>query len=77
MSCDRYQLAIVFAYFKRAGLAPSEYTRTKFFQALYLSLMVEDEKEDLRWELLPWALGKQWRNEQMSFMAAKDEFWQR
>ena len=77
MSCDRYQLAIVFALFKRAGLARSEYNRTTFFQALYLSLMVEDEKEDLRWELLPWGLGKQWRKGQKSFMAAKDEFWQR
>jgi len=48
-----------------------------FFKALYLNLLVEDEKEDLRWELLPWCLGKSWRKHRKSFMGAKDELWQR
>ena len=77
MSCDRYNLACVFAYFKRADLSLKEYNRHTFFQALYLNLTVEDEKEDYRWELLPWCLGKYWRKQLKSFMAAKNELWQR
>ena len=77
MSCDKYNLACVFVYFKRAGLSLKEYNRDMFFKALYLNLLVEDEKEDLRWELLPWCLGRNWRKHRKSFMGAKDELWQR
>ena len=77
MSCDKYNLACVFVYFKRAGLSLKEYNRDMFFKALYLNLLVEDEKEDLRLELLPWCLGRNWRKHRKSFMGAKDELWQR
>jgi speedy protein len=76
-SSDKYLLAMVFVYFKRAQLEHSDYTRLNFFTALYLAHEIEEEREDDRWELLPWALGKNWRKQVIPFIRGKNEFWQR
>ena len=55
----------------------NEYSRDNFFLALYLAHEIEEEREEDRWELLPWALGKRWRGKFHQFVKAKNDFWQR
>ena len=38
---------------------------------------MEEEREDDRWELLPWAMGINWRKKYSSFIRAKNELWHR
>lgn len=76
-SLDQYLVSMVFVYFKKARLRHEEYTRDNFFRALYLAHEMEEEYEENRWELLPWALGRQWQYRLREFVAAKNELWQR
>ena len=55
----------------------TEYTRDNFFIALYLAHEIEEEREEDRWNLLPWALGKTWRGKVHHFVKAKNYLWQR
>lgn len=55
---DKYLLAMVLAYFRRAGLCTKEY-RQNFFPALFLANQFEEE-EGFRYEIYPWALGETW-----------------
>jgi len=74
---DSYLLATVLVYFKRAGLALAEYTVENFWLCLYLAHDQEEDEEELKWELLPWALGPAWRNHSLPFFQAKDTLWRR
>lgn len=74
---DRFLLATVFVYFKRAGLATAEYTVENFWLCLYLAHDQEEDEEELKWELLPWALGPAWRTHSLQFFQAKDRLWRR
>jgi len=73
MSSDRYLLAMVFIYFNRSNLSLSEFNRYNFFLALYLSHDVHEENNEDKWEILPWALGKNWQHELKKFHTAKLE----
>ena len=74
---DRYLLAIVFIYFKRADLTMLEYTPHNFWVALYLAHDQEEEEDHLKWEILPWALGQNWWEKRPSFFDDKVNFWKR
>ena len=75
---DNYLLAVVFVYFKRARLnSRREYTVDNFWLCLYLAHDMEEDEEELKWELLPWALGKDWIRHYAKFSFKKTELWKR
>ena len=51
------------------------YSRMNFFQALYLAHEVEEECDENRWEILPWALGRRWQGKIINFINGKNELW--
>ena len=71
---DNYLLATVFVYFKRAGLRLEEFNQENFFRCLYLAHDMEEDEEELKWELLPWALGD---DDSSSFFLSRDQLWRR
>ncbi|XP_047132620.1 speedy protein A isoform X1 [Hydra vulgaris] len=69
---DKYLLAMVYTYFRRAKLNKREYTRMNFFVALYLAHDVEEDNEDLKLEIYPWALGLHWKRRHLHFISQRD-----
>ncbi|XP_036621197.1 speedy protein C [Trichosurus vulpecula] len=74
---DKYLLAMALIYFQRAGLELSEYTHSNLFLALYLANDMEEDREDPKYEILPWALGRGWRKLVPSFLRRRDQLWAR
>ncbi|XP_045623503.2 uncharacterized protein [Procambarus clarkii] len=73
---DKYLLAMVFTYFVRADLKSHQYSRKNFFAALYLAHDMEEDEEELKYEVLPWTLGHAWRKTYTSLLRIRDDiFW--
>ncbi|XP_045631541.1 speedy protein C [Ursus americanus] len=74
---DKYLLAMVLVYFRRASLRLREYTHSNLFLALFLANDMEEDVEDPKCVIFLWALGKDWHLQVADFLHQRDKLWAR
>ncbi|XP_023216149.1 speedy protein A-like isoform X1 [Centruroides sculpturatus] len=75
MLCDKYLIAMVFIYFKRAMLDVEEYSEKNFFAALYLAHDMEEDNEYLKLKILAWLLSQNTIQTLSEFFKRRDNLW--
>ncbi len=38
---------------------------------------MEEDEEDFKYDLFPWALGNAWKNQYMSFLRKREQLWKK
>ncbi|XP_074246504.1 putative speedy protein E9 isoform X3 [Saimiri boliviensis] len=71
---DKYLLAMVIAYFSRAGLFSWQYQRIHFFLALYLANDMEEDDEDPKQAIFYFLYGKNNRFQRPLFQKLRFQF---
>ncbi|XP_054999800.1 speedy protein C [Sorex araneus] len=74
---DKYLLAMVLVYFRRAQLRLSEYNLENLFLALFLANDMEEDLRHAKCVIFPWALGKDWQSRVSDFLHQRDRLWAR
>ena len=72
----RYLIATTLVYFGRLRLQGTEFSPANFFLLLFLANDMEEDL-DFKHEILPFALGKEWRCTFGAFQKAKEILWAR
>ncbi|RXG73468.1 Speedy protein C [Armadillidium vulgare] len=73
---DKYLLAMVLIYFARAHLTCYEFSRENFFAALYLAHDMEEDHEEIKYEVFPYCLGTKWKTYYTYLLSIRDDlFW--
>ncbi|XP_071454126.1 speedy protein 1-A-like [Hetaerina americana] len=72
---DKYLIAMVMTYFKRAGLSYKEYNSYNFFVALHLAHDMEEDEEELKYEFVRWLFGTNWEDKHNELLIKRDELW--
>ncbi|KAG8226588.1 hypothetical protein J437_LFUL007280 [Ladona fulva] len=72
---DKYLIAMVITYFKRAGYSYQDYSVFNFFVALYLAHDMEEDEEDLKYIVSRWAFGTRWEFKQNELLNCRDKLW--
>ncbi|XP_046402408.1 speedy protein 1-B-like isoform X2 [Ischnura elegans] len=73
---DKYLIAMVMTYFKRAGLPHEKYNTYNFFVALHLAHDMEEDNEELKYGFVRWFFGNDdWEGQHNEMLRKRDELW--
>ena len=53
------------------------YKSSFFHRVICTHLCQEEDEEELKWELLAWAMGDTWKKNTKAFLIAKDNIWKK